>query len=431
MQRVMYAVAVLVIVAWGLTVFGHNPVMDVWWWRKQLIYVTGLGSFVLMSLVMLLAVRPLWLEKHLQGLDKMYRLHKWAGIWAVALAVAHYLLKLSKTVLREFVERGAKEPRIETFLEVFRGAAKDVGEWSVWLFGLLLLLTLWQRFPYHIWRYTHKTLSALYLLMVFHSIVLAPAGWWLEPAGVLLALTAAVGVYAAIVALSGKIGCNRRYPGRVLSIKQHAGETIEVTCQLPESWSHRPGQFAFITFDRFEGAHPFTVNSADLADGQVSFAIKALGDYTTRLQTELEVGRKVLVEGPYGYFDLDLQTAGQQVWVGAGIGITPFIAWLESLLKQPDKAPKATLFYCVDNAAEAVFADHLERLVAALPNITLHVHCSDAQGFLCAEQALQGQTKDTQVWFCGPQGFADAIQKGMQDKGYPAAHFHKEYFQMR
>lgn len=431
MKKIMYAMAVLVIAAWGLTVIGHQPTIDVWWWRKQLIYVTGLGSFVLMSLVMLLAVRPLWLEKRLHGLDKMYRLHKWAGIWAIGLAVAHYLLDLSKDLLRMVFERGAKGERVETFLEVFRSAAKDVGEWSVWILGIMLVITLWQRFPYHIWRYTHKTLSVIYLVIVFHSIVLAPAGWWLEPAGVVLGLTAAVGVYAAIIALTGSIGRNRRYPGTVLSVKQHAAETIEVTCQLPKQWSHRPGQFAFLTFDRFEGAHPFTVNSADLADGQVSFAIKALGDYTTRLQTELNVGRKVVAEGPYGYFDMDLESKGQQVWVGAGIGITPFIAWLESLLEQPERAPTATLFYCIENAEDAVFVEKLERLAAALPSITLRVHYSDEQGFLCAEQVLQGQSKETQVWFCGPQGFADAIQKGMSKKGYPATHFHKEYFQMR
>src|SRR5699024_5470420 len=108
MKNIMYATAALVLAAWALTVVGHNPPMDVWWWRKQLTYLTGLGSFVLMSLIMLLAVRPLWLEKRLQGLDKMYRLHKWAGIWAIGLAAAHYLIDLSKDMMRMFFERGAK-----------------------------------------------------------------------------------------------------------------------------------------------------------------------------------------------------------------------------------------------------------------------------------------------------------------------------------
>lgn len=429
MKKIMYAAALLVLAAWGLTVYGHNPSMDVWWWRKQLIYLTGFGSFILMSLIMVLAVRPRWLEKPLGGLDKMYRLHKWAGIWAISLGVSHYLLKLSKDLLKVFFEREAKLPRVENFLEVFRDAAKDVGEWSVWILGIMLIITLWQRFPYHIWRYAHKVLAVIYVLIAFHGVVLAPAGWWTQPAGLLLAVATVVGVYCAFIALSGGIGRTRRYQGHVLSVKQHTGGVLEVTCQLPKQWSHKPGQFAFLTFDRFEGAHPFTVSSADHGDGQVSFAIKALGDYTTRLQTELEVGRAVRVEGPYGCFDM--HESGEQVWIGAGIGVTPFIAWLESLQAHPERAPTATLYYCVKNAGEAVFAEQLQRLAAAVPNVTLNVHYSDENGHLCAEQALQQQSAAAHVWFCGPQGFADALQKGMQAQGCSTRHFHKEYFQMR
>ena len=342
MKKIMYGVAVLVLTAWAMTVLGHNPSMDVWWWRKQLIFVTGLGSFVLMSLIMLLALRPRWLEKRLHGLDKMYRLHKWAGIWAIALALSHYLLDLSKDLLLVFFERGVKEPRIETFLEMFRGAAKDLGEWSVWILGVMLVITLWQRFPYHIWRYAHKALAVIYVVIAFHGVVLAPAGWWTGPAGLLLAVSTIIGVYAAFIALTGQIGRTRRYQGHVLSVKQHKGEVLEVTCQLPKSWTHKPGQFAFLTFDRFEGAHPFTVCGADQGNGQVTFAIKALGDYTTRLQTELEAGRSVAGEGPYGCFDLQLGGKDEQVWIGAGIGVTPFIAWLQALQATPQHAPKAT-----------------------------------------------------------------------------------------
>ncbi len=266
---------------------------------------------------------------------------------------------------------------------MFRDAAKDVGEWSVWILGIMLVITLWQRFPYHVWRYAHKVLAVIYIVIAFHGVVLAPAGWWLQPAGVLLAVATVAGVYCACIALSGGIGRTRRYEGTVLSVKRHHGDVLEVTCQLPKQWSHRPGQFAFITFERFEGAHPFTINSADHASGQVSFAIKALGDYTTRLQTELDVGRAVTVEGPYGCFDMQLDGDSEQVWIGAGIGVTPFIAWLESLQAEPERAPKATLYYCVNNAEEAVFAEQLQRLADTVPNITLHVHCSDQHGFFC------------------------------------------------
>jgi hypothetical protein len=51
--------------------------------------VLGIG---VMSVAMVLAVRPVWFESTLGGLDKMYRLHKWLGIAGLALAVSHWLL---------------------------------------------------------------------------------------------------------------------------------------------------------------------------------------------------------------------------------------------------------------------------------------------------------------------------------------------------
>ena len=92
--------------------------------------------------------------------------------------------------------------------------------------------------------------------------------------------------------------------------------------------------------------------------------------------------------------------------------------------------PNTTLYYCVKNAQEGVFAKQLQTLVAALPSITLKLHYSDELGHLCAENALP-QSTDSHVWFCGPQKFADALQQGMQKLGCPSGNFHKEYFQMR
>jgi predicted ferric reductase len=55
-----------------------------------LIQFTGVIATGAMSVAMLLAIRPTWLEPHLYGLDKMYRLHKWLGITALVAAVIHW-----------------------------------------------------------------------------------------------------------------------------------------------------------------------------------------------------------------------------------------------------------------------------------------------------------------------------------------------------
>lgn len=80
-MKLLWGVLAAALAAWGLTLAVDPPAsLDIWVVRKQAILLTGVVSFALMTLIMLLAVRPVWLEKPLDGLDRMYRLHKWAGI---------------------------------------------------------------------------------------------------------------------------------------------------------------------------------------------------------------------------------------------------------------------------------------------------------------------------------------------------------------
>ena len=144
------------------------------------------------------------------------------------------------------------------------------------------------------------------------------------------------------------------------------------------------GQFAFVRFDRREGAHPYTIASAPRPDGAIRFEIKALGDYTSRLPGALRVGQPVEVEGPYGCFQLDADAGAPQVWVAGGIGVTPFRR-LDTLAADPSRAPSAQLHYCVRDAAADPFAATLRERCAALPSIQLNIH--DAAGTAAGRDA--------------------------------------------
>ena len=54
-----------------------------------LVNVSGILAIGALSVAMILAARPVFLEHALNGLDKMYRLHKWLGISGASLALAH------------------------------------------------------------------------------------------------------------------------------------------------------------------------------------------------------------------------------------------------------------------------------------------------------------------------------------------------------
>ena len=216
----------------------------------------------------------------------------------------------------------------------------------------------------------------------------------------------------------------------MLAVEQAAADITTVRCRLDRSWrGHRPGQFAFVTFDAGEGAHPFTIASADHGDGVVAFEIKALGDYTRSLGASLHVGQPVQVEGPYGCFDIErCDPQARQVWIAGGIGVTPFLAWLESLQADPARAPSAELHYCTRDRERDAFVPRLEVLCSSLPGIRLHVHGA-RQGDALQAAAL-GDAKNAEFWFCGPTGLAEALRAGLTRMGC-RPRFHQEAFEMR
>jgi predicted ferric reductase len=240
----------------------------------------------------------------------------------------------------------------------------------------------------------------------------------------------AVGVVASAISLGGAIGRHRQVAGSVRSLSTQGGIT-ELICQLGERWpGHRPGQFAFITFDRREGAHPFTIACADRGDRTVTFNIKALGDFTQGLAQRVEVGQKVLVEGPYGCFQLaPTAPAARQIWVAGGIGATPFVAWLEALQAAPTRA--ADLHYCTRDRDADAMVGRLQTLCAALPGIALTIHSARHGDVLSAASLKQAEEEPSEVWFCGPSGLAKALKKGLSASRNDRWRFHQEAFEMR
>lgn len=433
----------LIVLAWGVNVAALDTAAAAlpWMVYEQGLYLSGLLAIGLMSLAMVLATRPAWLERPLGGMDRIFRVHKWAGILAGVFALLHWLIEMSDDLIKSIFGRGGR-PHEEEFgglLENLREAGEELGEFAIYLVLAMVVLSLLKRFPYKFWRHIHRAMPVLYLMLAFHAAVLAPIAYWTQPAGALLALLLAAGSVAAALSLTGRIGRERRVHGVVTGVSSPAADVTEVVCRLDGDWrGHRAGQFAFVGFDRFEGAHPFTIASADRGDRSVSFQIKALGDYTRQLSSRIAVGQAVTVEGPYGRFVLDRHNRkARQIWVAGGIGVTPFLAWLDALRTRPDDAPAADLHYSTRDLACDPFAARLQALCAELPSVTLHVHDSSAGSVLTAEHLSaahdgeRGRPRSAEVWFCGPRPFAEQLRAGLLRIWGPRLRFHQEAFELR
>ena len=158
----------IIAVAWGWEVLAPDHVSAgslPWAVRQNILFLTGLLSVSLMSLAMILATRPIWLEKPLGGMDRIYRLHKCSGILTVGFAALHWLVEMSDDLIKTIVGRGGRI-RKGRFLCVCRTGARSWRESG--RMGLLhtpgvASLTLWKRFPYRAWRPLHRTMPVLYL----------------------------------------------------------------------------------------------------------------------------------------------------------------------------------------------------------------------------------------------------------------------------
>lgn len=409
-------------------------------WRAVLMQYGGVLAMGVMSASMMLAVRPVFLEPRLGGLDKMYRLHKWLGIAALVISVSHWLMaKAPKWMVGwGWLERPARGPRavlvdapVQQFFMSQRGLAETVGEWAFYGALVLMALALVKRFPYRTFVKTHHLLAALYLALVAHSVVLLRFEDWRGVLGPVMAVLMGLGTMSAVLVLRGRVGAARKISGELASLRQHpALDVMELEIRCHGRWpGHAAGQFAFVTLEDDEGPHPYTIASAWTGGGRVTFIIKALGDYTRTLKDRLRVGDPVLVEGPYGRFNFEGRLP-RQIWIGAGIGITPFIARMQALAAAPD-GKTIDLFH--PTAVYDAQALGLLQRDAEAAGVRLHVLWDERDGRLDAQRLVQAvpDWKEADVWFCGPAAFGRSLQKDLMALGLPASRFHQELFEMR
>lgn len=410
-------------------------------WRASLTNLTGVLGIAVMSVGMVLSVRPRRLEPLLGGLDKMYRLHKWLGISGLVLSIVHWALAKSPRYLIDlgWVTRPVRGPRVpEThpilqFFQSQRHLAETIGEYAFYVMVVLLAMALIKRLPYRPVFKTHRWLAAVYLALVAHSVVLMKFSFWGGVLGPLTAVLMVFGSAAAVVSLLRRVGVERKVVGVIEALEHHPdSQVLRVDVQLQGRWSgHEAGQFAFVTFDPKEGAHPYTIASAWQGDGRLFFLIKGDGDHTGTLPARLKVGDPCTLEGPYGRFVFDTDRP-RQIWVAGGIGITPFIARLQALAGKgiPNAVP-VDLFW-----STRVLEDEAQRRLtedAAKAGVRLHVLVDERDGRLTMDRIIAAvpEWARADVWFCGPAGFGQALREQFSARGLGAEHFHQELFQMR
>ncbi|HHF0487631.1 TPA: ferric reductase-like transmembrane domain-containing protein [Vibrio antiquarius] len=415
-------------------------------WRSALIQYSGVLSLALMSIAMVLALRLPVIEQWVHGMDKAYRVHKWLGIAGVSLGVIHWLMyKVPKwLVAAGWLEKPVKHTGagpsgnnfvgFELWVKELRDIGLDLGEWGFYLLLVLLAVSLWTVVKYKPFKLSHRLMAVVYLMVALHSVLLIKHAYWGDPIHFIAFGFALMGSAAATYSLFGFVGRANRYPAKVVSTRYFPQARVMELVLAPgindqgKPWQeHKAGQFAYVRFGN-EDPHPFTIVSGE-HDPEIRFLIKELGDFTTNLYQRVKASDEVVVEGPYGRLEFDVNKP--QVWIAGGVGIASFFAILSSL-KALKRHPPVHLFYCT-RGLDSHLVDELWN-AARQVQVKLNVIDTAVSPRLNVERIAKecGDLSRYELYFCGPEVFSRTLKKELEAYRFDTEHhYHEELFVMR
>jgi predicted ferric reductase len=393
----------------------------------------GFAGLAMMGLQFLLTARYRGLTTP-YGIDVVYHFHRQISIIAFALILAHPVIL--------FITR----PTTLQFLNL------AIAPWSARLgvLGLLALVIviftsvyrLKIRFAYEPWRITHGMFATLAIVLAMGHIVLV--GYYVDSPGkqAVWLILGAIWIGALLyIRIIKPINMLRR-PYKVEEVRQERGDvyTLVLKPDGHNGMQFKPGQFAWLTIWNSPFAikeHPFSFSSSSMQNGSYEMAIKELGDFTSKIKTIIP-GTTAYLDGPYGVFSIDNHPAPGYVFLAGGIGITPIISILRTMVDRNDQRP-VILIYGSKNWDDVTFREELNELEEALNLKVVYVleehpdGWEGETGFVTSKllaRYLPKNRMELEYFICGPGPMMDAVENGLKQLGISLEQTQAERFNL-
>lgn len=391
-----------------------------------LIQFLGLSGVTLLALNFVLATRLKFLERIFGGLDKLYYYHKQTGKLAWIMIIAH--------VTAVMVDAYPSIELIKSYIFPTTTWGYTFGVIAFDLLNLILILTLFVKLPYHIWKFIHKFNLFVILFVTLHYWQVGSSvdytKYWLLA---LSAISTICFIYKQF--LYGFIG--PVYHGAVSAVTAKYNVT-EIVLKLTHPFkSYLPAQFAFFQFldtaDLPKRQHPFTISK--LKGNEVRISAKKSGDFTNKMEN-VSVGDHVKVIGPYGFFgERYLMSSRPQIWIAGGIGITPFLSMLDNERDNPLAERKLNLIWSVSKLDEAIYNEEIKYKAGYLKHFNYWLYESEGQERINATKIATimeiSDLPNYDIFICGPVPMIKALRQQFLAKRVPKSQIISEEFSLK
>jgi ferredoxin-NADP reductase len=219
---------------------------------------------------------------------------------------------------------------------------------------------------------------------------------------------------------------------RVTNILDH-GERVYSVFLEPENPAPRflPGQFLHLALENYTpgdfwpDSRPFSIASppAERQNLRITYAVK--GQFTGRMEAELQPGRQVWVKMPYGVFTVNAKT--DVCLLAGGTGVTAFTAFLAGL---PAEHPhRVHLFYGARRPGLLIYRPWAEAAAQRCSALAVHFLVEqDAAGLGCQFGRIDAAVVFNSIpdplsvpyYLAGPPAMIHDLTSGLIQYGAPA-----------
>ncbi len=393
--------------------------------------IFGLTAFVLAWLQIILISRFRLLDRVFSH-NQLVNFHGINGLILLGCAISHPLLVMA-------AENFTLYPLEKRYWPEFLG----MGFLSIIL--MVVLVSFWRRkfcFSYEQWLRLHRMGTLIILCGLFIHIIFVSDAF-----GDGLPRYIVLGAQGLFFWLLARLWFRRVLkPHRVFAVsKIHSvgrkSQCLEIVPTDGRVFDFAPGQFAFITpisknISRQE--HPFTIASSPTHSGSLQFVIKAIGDWTRRINL-LAKGDPVYLDGPLGQFSyLSLSDDQPVIMIAGGIGITPMLSMLRFMADNDDQR-EILLIWSNRTPEDIFFKDEFDELKHRLNHLAIKYIITSKQsdeqiGHRLDKEMLEELTnhypKTANLFICGPPGMMKQIRKDVIQVGFSSTRVYTEKFRL-
>jgi predicted ferric reductase len=392
----------------------HNPESI----QNPIIALAKFNAFMAISTLSInffLSTRIKIFDTIFKGLDRMYRVHKVIGRLSLLFIILHPIFLMVSNYQNMNV--------VISYIFPIGSFEIAIGVIAVYIFLLLLSLTVAINLPYHWWHNSHKFFGIVLLFAGFHAFLSGSdiASFPVLRFWVIYLWSLGIVSWFYMLLFYKLVGPRFKV---IINKVNHFEDVTELIFNKPKRFEYEPGQYIFIRFPRFEGnkeLFPFSISS-NPSQKSMRISVKRTGDFTSKQIPQLKKGDKAIIMGPYGKFgEYCLKHNKDMLWIAGGIGITPFLSLAKHESKYPSGRNIILIWVTKDNST-AFHDKELTNETKQNENFKYIPWFSRKKGRLNiteVEKIIKNkmEIKNIKILMCGPPPMIYGLSRGFYKSG--------------